>query len=217
MPMHESSSHILSAVAAARRIYNTPQPSAEQVGRVVEKMRSGALKQSEQGGATTTVDALADYMARRELARNAKHQRQRQPDEQTPLDGAVPVAHVYEGLLKNYFLAVLLRRKTSRDSKAFQRVVLATQLAILCCGLLAIGGVAVRLTQASRERPEQRAIAAWLAKHYADPKVTEVRPLADAAHAFRVQFNYRVNNRRIYSNLRITLQGEQVVDADHGD
>lgn len=215
--MSDSPSRILSAVEAARRIYDTPQPSEEQVGRVVEKIRSGVLKRSERGGWTTTIGAVADYLARNETAKAATRHHQDHRHEPSPQPSSEPVSDLYQSLLKDYFLAVLLRRKASHRSTAFQQVVIASQLVILGLSLFTIVMFTTYALKKPLVPPQHRIVEAWLDQHFEDVDLQRVQAVDDAKNIFSADFSYRVNKRRIDSHLKFTLRGDLVVDVNSAD
>lgn len=217
--MNEQHAHLLTAVQAARRIYQTSQPTAEQVGRVVQKIESGVLPRGPKGGATTTVEAVAEYLARRETARASAHVQQRGEQRlRRRRQVQVPIAHLYRELLADYFLAVLLRRRTKDRSSAFRWAVVATQVLLLVTALYAFVAVAAPRFRQRIIPPHDLAAQSWLEGHYQDVEVKSVRVLS-RSHATVVQaaFSYRVNNRRIHSTLMLTLDGNKVVSVDSGD
>lgn len=209
---------VLNAVQAARRIYQTSQPTAEQVGRVVQKIESGVLPRGPKGGATTTVEAVAEYLARRETARASAHVQQRgQPRLHRGRQAQGPIAHLYRELLTDYFLAVLLRRRTKDRSATFRWAVVATQALLLTAALYAFVAVAAPRFRQRVIPPQQLAAQSWLEGHYQDVEVKSIRVLTKSPATVQAAFSYRVNNRRIHSSLMLTLDGNKVVNVDSGD
>lgn len=215
----DQSSTVLNAVEAARRIYRTTHPSAAQVGRVVEKIEAGTLPRSARGGATTTVDGVAEYLARRELARSAHGQQHRRSKEESATARASqrPAVHLYRELLKDYFLSVLLRRPTSNRAGVF-RVAVAGMQALILAGAIYVLWAAAAATLYTRPiPPQEQAAVAWLKQQFEDVRVTSIDVREGAPSTVVATFSYRVNNRRIYSNLILTLRGNEVVSVDSGD
>jgi hypothetical protein len=149
--MSEAKSRILSAREAARIIYNTPQPTNEQVGKVGEHLVRGHLKPSAKGGATTTVAAVAEFMAA-----SATHRAGGSTEDRK-------LSAMYRGLLGEYFLAVVARRKFSHRSKGFEQAVLAGQILVLLVLVAAfVGGFRLARGQIA---PERVAVERWLAEN----------------------------------------------------
>lgn len=216
--MNERSS-VLNAVEAARRIYQTPHPSASQVGKVIQKIESGVLGQGPQGGATTTVEAVVEYLARRESARATTHlaDRNRLKGSSAAKHVRGPVVHLYRQLLKDYFLAVLLRRRRSAHSSAFGWTVIGTQTLMLVLAIIVLGTLTTRGLKPRIIPFEERTVQVWLTKHFGDVEIKSIKILDDQASTVRAVFSYRVNNRPIQSTLVVTLHGNQVVNVESDD
>ena len=215
--MTTTTSQVISAVEAARRIYNTRQPTAQQVGRVVERIESGALARSPRGGMTTTTDAVAVFMARRETARTGAHLREPGGDAAKPpaIRHAEAFTPFYRGVLKDYFLAVVLRRKVAHRSPIFHRLVMASQ-AILILGILGLMvSVTARTLQKRLLPAEQRAAQAWLQGKYADCEIVQLQTLPTAG--VRARFRYKVNGRVIQSELHFNIRDGKVVGLNSSD
>jgi hypothetical protein len=214
--MSEQLAHVLNAVQAARRIYQTAQPTAEQVGRVVQKIESGVLPRGPKGGATTTVEAVAEYLARRETARASAHMegRSRKPSS-SPKRAQIAVRHLYRELLTDYFFAVLMRRRTKDRSYLFRWSVAGTQAILLALALYAFAAVAAARFRQRVIPPQELAAQTWLASHFADVEVKSIKIASPST--VEATFSYRVNNRRIHSSLLLTLKGSDVVNVDSGD
>ena len=208
--MNSSPSHIVTAVEAARRIYNTPSPTSEQVGRVVEKIHSGTLKRSPKGGPTTTVESIAEYMARREAGRGASGVR-KATQTRGRLNG------FYNELLSDYFFAILMRRRASHRTVAFHRSVMATQAALLVSLIVLMGTVSARTVRSLVLPSDHRAARAWLEEHYPNSEVREIKSLSNPPSSVLVKFRYQVNDRQIHSELTLTLSGSRVTGVNSGD
>jgi hypothetical protein len=210
MMMPTSTSQAISVVEAARRIYNTAQPTLDQVGRTAKKIEEGTLARGPRGGMTTTADAVAEYMARREAARTNAHLRQ--PDADAV--GTMAVKHsaafspFYRHVLKDYFLAVVLRRKVANRSPVFHRLVLAGQVVLLAAmlGLFVTGAVATLRTGLLPE--DHRAVQAWLQTKYTEVDVDRFQTLPDST--VRVHFRYKTNRRVIHSEGVFKVAGGRV-------
>ena len=66
---------VLGPVEAARLIFNTTEPTAEQIVKVRGEIKRGTLHRSQQGGLTTTTEAVAAYFASRAAADLVANQR----------------------------------------------------------------------------------------------------------------------------------------------
>lgn len=216
--MSEQSS-VLNAIEAARRIYQTTHPSAAQVGKVVQKIEAGLLHRGPHGGATTTVEAVGEYLARRETSRATAHLEERSRLKGSSATRLVqgPVVYLYRELLKDYFLAVLMRRRTSAHSSAFRWSVVGTQVLILVLAVFVLGTMTTRGLHRRVVPPEEKTVQAWLTQHFNDAEVKSIEILDDPPSTVRAAFSYRVNNRPIQSTLVVTLHGTQVVNVESGD
>jgi hypothetical protein len=229
--MTHKSATIVSPVEAARRIYNAASPTPEQVGRVVKKIEAGVLARSERGGLTTTLEAVADYMARREAGRGqgARHATElirkaagedvadpQQHHLQTAAGQrsavGAPLSAVYRELMKDYFLAVLLRRRMAHRSETFHWIVNGSQAVLLTAVIVLAAMVSVGAIRATILPPDHRAIHAWVADRHDDVKVVKIVPLAEPVGSYRVEYNYVISGqRRIYTSMILTLENHQVV------
>lgn len=196
----------LTVEQAARIVYNTASPTREQVARIRDKIESGGIRRSLRGGLTTTRSALADYLAgRTSTSAGAARAAPRAANE--PLPG------FYRELLKEYFLAVLLRRKLERRSKLFAASVLAMQVAILLLPLGVFAWVYRGSLAAGWKSPERQAVERWLSEHYDE---FEIHSLTNSApSAARVKFWYSAKgSKRIESDRIFTISGDRVVSVD---
>ena len=170
----------LSLVEVARLIFRTPHPSDQQIGRVFERMKVGALRVHQRGATprdwTTTEESLAEFMANEMLKRQsaaarpatlarpgvaarpaaaagatttasrvsksvatAHRQAQPLPHGRTGKGHAAQqragadhdMRGVYRGIWRDYFLAVMLRKRVAHRSENFHRAVLGGQVGIL--------------------------------------------------------------------------------------
>lgn len=206
--------HALSAVEAARRVYNTPSPTAEQVGRIVQKIEAGTLARGPRGGISTTAEAVANYMARKEAAQSRIHRGVDGHKEVVKFQRADdPLPTLYKGLLKDYFLAVVLRRKVSNRSGLFHGTVIATQC-LLLVGMVALIWLATDLAiQGGLPSTEERAVQTWLDERYQRVEVQSVKVISRAPLRVFARYSYFTNSRRIESQRYFTLEGERVVQT----
>lgn len=222
--MSESIGHALSAVDAARIIFRTDAPSEEQIGRVYERMRAGVIRVTDRTRPLhawmTSESALADYLAA---------ERTRKPNRRTPANGvkktAPPgktraangkqVVEVYRAIWRDYFLAVMLKRRMSHRSRAFHRAVLGGQIALLLfiCATFYFG---LRFTIAP-SRPEQAAIERWIDEHTDSHLVTRWHPTlaGDEPDEVVVEVEYRYTRdsaRAIHTKRRFSVKGDVVAE-----
>jgi hypothetical protein len=217
--MSEQPAAVLSAVEAARRIYNTPAPTPEQVGRTVEKIELGHLTRSPKGGTTTTALAIAEYLARRaahNAARGRGGSRSWPADLETPVSVSSPAtfAGFYRELLKDYFLAVVMRRRITHRSLAFQRFAVGSQVALLVMAVALLAGISTAAVRSRLVPPDHRTVKAWVAAKHADAKIHAIHKLEAPAGSYRVNFQYGSGGKQVQSSLILTLDGPQVVDVN---
>ncbi len=176
--MPKASNRELSIVEVARLFYHTASPSDEQIQRVYKRMKSGAIPVHDYGREpiewTTTEEAFAEFLAAQMLKPRGASKRILPRDERAPRASAsAPSAHraheakrfrsVYYSMSREYFLAVLLRRRMAHRSAAFRRAGLAGQIAMLAA---IVGMTVASLRVALRPKlPEQVAIEGWIDQH----------------------------------------------------
>jgi hypothetical protein len=222
----------VSIVEAARLIYRTRAPSERQIRRVYERMKAGVLEVHRASGEpatwTTTEQSLADYLAARMVRRRpaSAAARPREPGaagsshpRAKELREATRLRRVYRGMWREYFLAVLLRRRVAGRSVAFRRAVIAGQAAILAC-LLGVCAATVRFTFEPIAR-ERAAIERWIEANTDRYKVTcwhpsRAAPEGDAV-LVEVEYQYASGSpRTIHTRRTFRVVGDEVreVEAD---
>jgi hypothetical protein len=182
--MSAQSDRRLSIREAAQLIYRVAQPSPQQIDRV----RQHITRQELQGDARgTTTAAVADFLARTATLR------QRDARRDAPISGrrAQDLDAVYHESLKDFFLAVIFRRKTHGASLRFQRAVVAAQ------GLVVVGVLTLVIFSARAAfpplAPERAAVKAWLEANTIKPRVQRWhRPTHDdqGQTLLRVEYRY---------------------------
>jgi hypothetical protein len=211
--------HVLTIREAAALIYRTKQPTELQMGRVVERMKAGALRgqKSASRGWATTASCVAEYMAeqaclRQNASRGDSHIRRaslQAGDKRlaaTPYAAAEPLQMMYREILKQYFLALIFRRCRRNMTKTFRRSVLAGQVVILVLSVALLGSLMPSACHAvlRRRPPECAAVERWLADNQRAFSVTRwhsVMPAGESQVAVRVEYAY-------------TSEGGKVVDTD---
>lgn len=200
----------ISLVQAARLLYRTKAPSGEQIDRVLELMRSGELSAHDGGKNpqrwTTTNVAIADYLATKRVRRN----RDGKP---VAAEDAVPVSRgqlaakaknemnlVYHGIWRDYFLALMWRRRIAHRGVAFRRAVVAGQVVML----LALAGIFLSAIFAIRGRiiapAEHQAVARWIEANTDDFAIQKWHPTQATADGqvlnLTVEYRYRKDSPR---------------------
>lgn len=215
---------------AARIIFKTAEPTPQQVETVRRELVRGSLKGSRDGH-WTTPQAVATYLAGRTYDRRdlgggraaassgfvtvgkAADAGAKRPDGVRSNDTLVTL---YQELLRDYFLAVLRRRKQHHRSQFFARAVVVGQIACLLV-LLGLFLFSLRVAQTLRQPPEQAAVERWIAEHSQDYQVlrwypTELTPDGSGA-LVRVEYQYYAPSRkRIVTNRAFEVQGDQVIE-----
>jgi hypothetical protein len=209
---------ILTPKEAARRIFNTDTPSEQQVSNVIALMKSGAIARTAPDQWTTTVPAVADYLTRVESARLDPRDRPTRGHATTSIDSAgTSVSQFYRGLIKDYFLAVLLKRQLHSRSQTFQRVVVASQAVVLLLGLLIIALAAAQVLKKPWVSPEQKIVEAWLSNKFQEVTLRNVSPHTSEPNAVIAKYTYRDGGRIIESKMKFTLSGGQVLSVDSSE
>jgi len=193
---------------AAEILYSTKHPSSLQIRRVEERLECGAIagRKSAQRRWTTTAACIADYMAgqtyRRQLGRryaprggNASHARAARESEPKSPDQDAPLRSVYQEVLKQYFLALIFRRRARHATKAFCRAVLAGQVGLLLLMVLLLSTCLRPLGRALQAPPaEHAAVQRWLAEHEQRFSITRWYPAVQSPDeegvSLRVEYAY---------------------------
>lgn len=182
----------ISIVEAARVIYHTREPDEKQLRSVYQRMKAGVLPVRDYGNAplewTTTEQDLADFLAKQltrqeqgrlpiQSARQARESRQ--------------VRAVYQSMWRDYFLAVLLRRRMRHRSSKFHRAVVVGQV-VLFVTLLAVTLSTIRIWTAGPPA-EQVAIERWISENTDRHQIVRWHPTTDApdGRGVMVEVEYR--------------------------
>jgi len=204
-------------------LYRTRSPNDEQLNSVRRLVESGALLGRSDGGRratwTTTEAALAEFMAQWQL-RKISQDRRRDVPSPNGASGDRPneAAHLelfYRGMWRDYFLAVMLRRRMTHRSTAFRRAVLAGQVVVLALLVGFVLGSVREFGVRSTATTEQRAIEAWIAEHTDAHVVTRWHPPSAAADGVVVcvQYRYRKDSLRwIHTERTFLIGGEGVTE-----
>lgn len=189
---------VLGPTDAARLIFNTAEPTAEQIVKVRGEIKRGTLARSRQGGYTTTADAVATYFASRaadDLLRHVGAAPANEPPASATADlsaGHPELGAHYQVMLKDYFLGIFLQRQSRQYPDVFQRAVLAGQV-LLVLGIAAILlWVACDATGmlALGKSPERVAVERWIEEKHGPFEIVSVTPGSEETD-LRVRYIYR--------------------------
>lgn len=215
----------VSLIEATRTLFRTRTPSEAQIERVFRLMKSGALA-AHDGGAnrlrwTTTEAALAECLAKNQI----RHTRTIAQDyASTTGDQEFPAAieRVYCNLWREYFLAVMFRRRVRRRAVAFRRAVLAGQVLLLLMMIATLVGTARQLAFFTSPPAEHVAIERWIEEQTDDFSITRwypSRPSGDGQGVIvDVDYRYRKESPRwIHTNRSFVVEQESVAERSLHD
>jgi hypothetical protein len=118
--------------AVAQIFYRTNSPDEDQIENISLWMRTGVIP-SRNG--TTTESELANFMAnskQQQLKKKQGRDRESKIAGKSPSDlGELEFSDIYRDFWKDYFLAMLLRRRSASQTTAFRYAVLGGQVALL--------------------------------------------------------------------------------------
>ena len=194
---------------AAELLFRTSQPTARQAERVAEFIAQGELAGDSRG---TTAEAVAEFASRAALQKQglgggSLHSSRRNSQQ----------AHeVYHESLKQYFLAVFLRRKMNHASRQFRRAVLVGQFGVLCAVALMLL-LSVR-TIFPPTAPERAAAVIWLEQNTDRFRIIQFHPTSTDENGnaqLWVEYHYTTPQGRGIDTRRLfTVAGDQVVAVD---
>ena len=209
--MQASGQRRMSVKDAAEIIFRTSQPTPEQLQRVQELLVPGELQGDSRG---TTANAVADFVARSAL--NNAPGKQHANARRTSHKHDERLNRVYRESLKDYFLAVIMRRKIRNASKFFQHAVLAGQIVLLAAIVGAILA-SVRMVFPPT-RPEHAAVVRWLDENAHRHRVVKWHPTKtgdDGKTQLWVEYHYVTPQGRGIDTRRVfTVDGDRVVSVD---
>lgn len=199
---------------AAEMIYRTSKPTPQQIQRVAELTAQGELSGDSRG---TTADAVAAFITKISLQKQGSGgvarpgpRGQRQSDQ---------MQHVYQETLKQYFLAVLLRRKVHNATRAFRRAVLAGQIALLAAvGLFVLLSIRTMFPPMS---PERTAAVNWIEENTERHRIIKFHPTEfdnDGKAKLWVEYHYTTpQGRSVDTRREFTVAGGKVVSVNSSD
>jgi hypothetical protein len=228
--MTDGSDKPVSLVEATRLIYGTAAPSERQIRRVYERMKSGALKVSAYGREplewTTSEHSLAEYLAAGMLNRRKTSSAANDPSRPpgTPrfaratsrTRGARKMRVLYNDILRDYVLAVMLRRRMAQRSATFRRAVLFGQITLLL-SLVAVFGSVLRFTS-EPYLAERVAVERWIDENTQRHQITRWHPTQPAADGngliVEVEYRYVADSpRMIHTRRTFRVTGEALSEV----
>ena len=236
--MSSQTDRVISIVDAARLIFRTRNPTDEHIHRVYKQMKSRTLAVHDASGPplkwSTTEEAVADFLAANKIEQTLGHPaiaaaKQRAKWTSNVGVSALPpnyeeesatLREMYHGIWKEYFMAVILRRRAAHHSKNFRRAVVVGQ-AIWLVGMLGVFFGTFRLGFQSTP-PERLAIERWIDVNTDEYRVTRWYPskALDGGMHVRVEYRYQKDSRRsIHTDRTFSVQGDAVseVSDDTGE
>lgn len=233
--MATSSDRPISMIDAARLIFRTRTPSDKQVHRIYQLMKAGALTVRNFAGPplkwTTTEAAVADFLAAGQVHRTLGHPAVEAAKKRAALQAtesptqlpanyeeeSVKLRGVYQSIWRDYFLAVMLRRRTAHRSRTFQRAVVAGQVILLLTMIVTfIGGFRYTFLPAP---PEHLAIEHWIELNTDEFHVSKWHPTVPASDGdgsvVRVEYRYQKESQRwIYTDRTFRVCGDEVTEIE---
>jgi hypothetical protein len=210
----------LSLAAAAKIIYANPRPTVEQIERVQARLEAGVLKGSRVGllgrSWETTTEAVAEYLARQSLHQQARSAAVSHQPSARSSEFSIQIREFYGEILKQYFLAVILRRKIRGRSVIFYRCVTGGQIT---CLLMLAGVVALTINAGLVPAPpEQALVARWIEQETGRFQVIQWFPPQAAprkGRIMRVQYRYFTRNGKpIDTDRKFLVRGDSVTQLD---
>lgn len=224
---------ILSTLDVAEIWFGTRSPSADQLRKVLARMQSGALVLNDPAAPparwTTTEQALAKFLAARRASKDAFRQAGGPSAHPTSEAAATTIADahllhhknavlrgVYRTVWRDYFLAVMVRRRVPRASKSFERAVIAGQLtAVAIIGMMVAGALGAW----SPARPvEERLIGDHLTGQHGWHQVEQWHPRQtndDGRRVVRVEYRYRdgASSRVVHTDRSFVVGPDGVTEV----
>jgi hypothetical protein len=201
---------VLGPQEAARLIFNTAEPTAEQVITIRREIKRGVLHRSSQGGLTTTTTAIADYFASRAAADLVtRAETPAKPSTKGTAVGNGPqtedeITGLYHTMLKDYFLGIFLQRQSRQYPDIFQRAVLAGQVLFVLAILAVVVFVAFDSNGAFAlgKSPERVAVEQWIAEKHARYEIVSVEGGGEGTD-LTVQYCYRAPSGKQIETRRV--------------
>lgn len=204
----------ISLEEAAKIMFQTAEPTPQQILKIKSLIERGALAGNTQGRWTTSPESVARYLAMAAMHKNESGGKKGGQLERTSRQ-RTSEAHIrplYSDMLKDYFLAVLRRRDARRRSKVFHRAVRAGQLV----GITLILGLCFWIVSASSEPPvEFDVVEAYLTKTNPGVQIEQWYPATSApsggGYRIRVKYQFQQpNGTYTAQDLVFTVKDAQV-------
>ena len=221
----------ISVDQAAQILYRTKRPTDAQVQQIIKMLVYGVLAGEKVGHVKqswqTTTGAVADLMARQAVKKKSRVSKARPRDAASSAQAAISSAAArpsqkadkelrgaYSDAMRDYFLAVMLRRKIAGRGAAFQRSVLFGQLAMV---VLVFSVTTFAIWGAFKpEPPHHVAVRNWIEQKHEKYTVLQWEPLRPSpsgdGQLLGVKFRYfGRRNRPIDTHRIFLLSGNRVV------
>ncbi len=217
----------LSIDEAAQLIYQTQHPTEVQLDKVRHKLLRGVLWGSGRGNWITS-ESVAAYMAARVVADRltAEEKKNLGTGKTDGTPGQRPSAlnnrrqfrelqRIYRSALRDYFAAVINRRRPEHASAAFDRGVLIGQITLV---VVPIVFAVIGYSRMTAPPPEQAIAEQWIEKNHGDFQVVEWFPPhprpQGAGSSIRVRYRYFTRSRkRILTDQTLIVQDGQATLA----
>lgn len=212
--MQTDESRRLSLTEAAQLIFKTEAPSAEQVGKVRKLLMKGVLAGENRGHWSTSTSAVADYLARSSMHRHALRNRKQSETTEAAVRrrNAAEIRPIYNDLMKDYVMAMLMRHDVRRRSAGFRRAVLMGQLVVVFAILM---GCLWLATGSAEVPPEVKVALAYLERKHSWVEIEDWSPPTPARDGFgnRIRIVYRVKERGTVKSVEafFTVRGDVVM------
>ena len=215
--MRNTDTRTVSTRTAAQIVFSTDRPTASQIRRVEERLQRGVLRGVRAGNGCwrTTTGHIAEFLAtealRRQLASGAANTKRAKQQQNSQLEEA------YGEVLKDYFLAIIFRRRARRDSKWFSGAVVAGQIVLL---LLMVTATATSFQFFLGDSPPEHAlIENWIEQDAGGFAVVKWHDAVPDPHgqgiAVRVQYRYfTAGGKPIDTDRVFAIHHNQIVRVD---
>lgn len=207
----------LTIVEATRLIFRGRASESEHVRHVEKWLEQGVLDGQRVGSKWyTSRDAIARFLARRTLDEFHDEDGDEQRHAALRYSAKGELITVYRQVLKDYFLAVLMRRRVSRIGRYWRQAVLVGQAALV----VSVGGgvLCVSLLLMRPAPIEHRAIDQWLAETYQDDfnveQISAPMENDDVGKVFLVKYRYSSKHRgQIHTEQYFVVRDGKVIDV----
>lgn len=213
--MGATQDRVLSARDAACILYNTADPSEDQVNKVRAKLARGDLRASGKRRWTTTQEGIAEHLAAQAIGQTRARQCAAAVRRSNGDNG---LSSYYRELIKDYFFAVALRRRIAYRSRSFHRAAVSGQVLLLLAGLLLVFQCYNAVDRATTT-PDQQAVLGWLDANVEKYKAVEWLPVVHVAEGVKVRVHYKYfeNGKGIRTLRAFIVRDGRVTDSDADD